>query len=178
MKNKEDVGNMFNRIISAFLSLSLCINTVFAQELKTENNFDLSEAPMVWSPQKKKIKVGSLELTVWIMPKPNLLAPNAGYLVFRSDFGQIKQRMDNMAAEIARLIAEERTACDLQLKEKDTSCIRQQSELRASFDAQVIQIKGLNTSIDDKDDLIFYWQLGAGGAAVLALSLGLFAISK
>lgn len=169
---------MFNRIISAFLSLSLCINMVFAQELKTENNFDLSETPMIWSPQKKKIKVGSLELTVWIMPKPNLLTPNAGYLVFRSDFGQIKQRMDNMAAEIGRLVAEERAACDLQLKEKDVSCKRQQSELRTLFDAQVIQIKGLNTTVEDKDDLIFYWQLGAGAATILAFSFGLFAISK
>jgi len=83
-----------------------------------------------------------------------------------------------MAARIATLVGEERAACDIQLREKDASCIRQQAELRTLYDAQVIQIEGLNTSIDDKDDIIFYWQLGTGAAAVSALSFGLFAISK
>jgi hypothetical protein len=169
---------MINRIIAAVLSLSILINPVMAQERLTEDPWDLSDAPMQWAPQKKKITVGELELTVWILPTSMMVAPDPGYLLFRSDFGQIKERMDNMAARIATLVGEERAACDIQLREKDASCIRQQAELRTLYDAQVIQIKGLNTSIDDKDDLIFYWQLGTGAAAVLALSFGLFAISK
>lgn len=169
---------MFNRIIAATLSLLILINPVMAQERLTEDNWDLTDTPMVWTPQQKQIDVGDLTLTVWILPTAMMVAPDPGYLVYRSDFSQIKNRMDNMAAEIARLIGEEREACDVQLREKDASCIRSQTELRTLYDAQTIQITGLNTTIGDKDDLIFYWQLGAGAAAVLAISFGLFAISK
>jgi len=169
---------MFNRIMSVVLSLSLCMNTVFAQEVKTEDAWDLSDTPMVWTPEKKKLKFGDLELLVWVLPQARMTAPIGGYLLFRNDVSQLLQRMNNIQVRIDEVIKEERYACDIQLKEKDVSCIRQQEELQFKFDEQVKRIKGLNSRIDDKDDMIFYWQLGAGAGAVLALSLGLFAISK
>ena len=169
---------MFNRIMSVILSLSICMNTVFAQEIKTEDAWDLSDTPMVWSPQKKKLKFGELEIEVWVLPQPRMTAPNAGYLLFRSDVSQLLERMNNAKGRIDEVIQEERYACDIQLKEKDASCIRQQEALQAKFDEQVKTIKRLNGDVDDRDDTIFYWQLGTGGAAILALSFGLFAISK
>ena len=168
---------MFNRIMSAILSLTLLVNPVMAQEEKTEENWDLQGA-MVWQPEKKVLKFGELELAVWILPTHGMTAPIGGYLFYRGDVGQLLERMNNAKGRIDEVIKEERYACDVQLKEKDVSCIRQQEELRIKFDAQVKQISGLNSRIDDKDDMIFYWQLGAGAGAVLALSLGLFAISK
>tara|TARA_B100001094_G_C18123717_1_gene768278 strand:+ start:501 stop:1010 length:510 start_codon:yes stop_codon:yes gene_type:complete len=169
---------MFNRIMSVILSLSICMNTVFAQEIKTEDAWDLSDTPMVWSPQKKKLKFGELEIEVWVLPQPRMTAPDAGYLLFRSDVSQLLERMNNAKGRIDEVIQEERYACDIQLKEKDASCIRQQEQLQFKFDEQVKTIKRLNGDVDDKDDTIFYWQLGAGGATILALSFGLFAIAK
>ena len=169
---------MFNRIISVFLSLSLCINNVMAQEVPAEDKWDLSNAPMVWKAEKKKLVFGELELTVWILPTHGMTAPIGGYLLYRGDIAQLLERMNNAKGRIDEVIKEERYACDIQLKEKDASCIRQQEELRIKFDGQVKQITGLNKRIDDKDEMIFYWQLGTGAGLVLALSFGLFAISK
>ena len=169
---------MFNRIMSAILSLSLCMNTVFAQEIKTDDAWDLSDAPMVWTPEKKKLKFGDLELLVWVLPQSRMTAPIAGYLLFRNDVSQLLQRMNNIQVRIDEVIKEERYACDIQLTEKDESCIRQQEALQMKFDEQVKTIKRLNGDVDDRDDTIFYWQLGTGGAAILALSFGLFAIAK
>ena len=169
---------MFNRIMSALLSLSLCMNTVFAQEIKTDDAWDLTDTPMVWSPAKKKLKFGELEVEVWVLPQARMTAPDAGYLLYRSDVSQLLERMNNIQVRINEVIGEERYACDIQLKEKDESCIRQQEALQIKFDEQVKTIKRLNGDVDDRDNTIFYWQLGTGGAAILALSFGLFAISK
>lgn len=169
---------MFNRIMSVILSLSLCINTCFAQESLTDDAFDLSEAPMQWSPQQKEVDLGSLTLTVWILPQPMMVGPTSGYLVLRSDFGQIKERMDNMQLEIDRLIREERESCDTQLAEQRASCKRQQAELRTNFDAQVIQITNLNTNITTLEENVLLYKILAGVGGVAALSLGIFALSK
>jgi len=168
---------MFNKIMSVFLSLTLCMNTVYAQEEKTDNNWDLTGS-MVWSPEQKELTFGELTLKVWVMPASGMATPNPGYLLFRADVSQLLERMNNIAGRIDQVVKEERKACDLQLKEKDVSCKISMQQLQDSFDAQVLKIKSLEGDVDDRDDTIFYWQLGAGAATVLALSFGLFAISK
>ena len=168
---------MFNKIMSVILSLSLCMNTVFAQEIETDNNWDLTGS-MVWQPEQKKLKFGELTLTVWVMPASGMATPNPGYLLFRSDVGQLIERMNNIQGRIDEVIKEERYACDIQLDEKDKSCKLSMQQLQDSYDEQVLKIKGLTADVDDRDDTIFYWQLGAGAATVMALSFGLFAIAK
>lgn len=174
----KDKNKMFKRMMSAILSLSLLINPVMAQESSTEDNFDLSEAPMQWAPQEKEIDVGNLRLTVWILPRPMMVAPTNGYLVLRGDFGQIKERMDNMQAEIDRLISEERASCDTQLAELRESCKRQQADLRVQYDAQVVQITNLNTNVASLEENVFLYKILASVGGVAALSLGIFALSK
>lgn len=167
---------MIKRITSVLLSLSLCINTVFAQELKTENNFDLSEAPMIWSPEKKKIKVGDLELTVWIMPKPNLLAPTAGYLIYRSDFGQMKERLDNLQGRIDKMILSERQDCDIQLKQKDADCSDLNKTLRAELDRNKTSIDDLTLRLKDEEEYSNKLLIG-GGITVFSLTTAIIIIS-
>jgi hypothetical protein len=167
---------MISKIMSVLLSLTLCINTVAAQEIKTENNFDLSEAPMVWSPQKKKLKVGDLELTVWIMPRPNLIAPIAGYLVYRSDLGQMKERLDNLQKRIDLSIKSERAACDLQLVQKDKDCADINKELRDKLTERKNTIDDLNSRLGKEENLnkALMW---VSGAVILSLTGTLVAIS-
>ena len=163
------IKTMITRIISVLLSLSLCINTVFAQELKTENNFDISEAPMIWSPEKKKIKVGDLELTVWIMPRPNLVAPIAGYLIFRSDFGQMKERLDNLQTRIDKMVLSERNDCDVQLKQKDIDCEELNRQLREKLDRRKIKVDDLTLRLKDEEAYSDKLLIG-GGITVFALT--------
>jgi len=167
---------MISKIISVLLSLSLCINTVAAQELKTDNQFDLSEAPMVWTPQKKKLKVGDLELTVWIMPRPNLIAPISGYLIYRSDLGQMKERLDNLQKRIELSIKSERDACDIQLEQKDKDCADINKELRDKLDIRKNTIDDLNLRLGKEENLnkALMW---IGGAVILSLTGTLVAIS-
>ena len=169
---------MFNKIMSVILSLSLCINTCFAQESETEENWDLSNAPMVWQPERKTLKFGDLELAVWILPQAGMATPDPGYLLYRSDVGQLLERMNNFQARIDRIISEERSSCDTQLVECRESCKRAQAELRASFDAKVTEVRNLNTNISALEDNVLLYQILAGVGGVAALSLGIFALSK
>ena len=160
---------MIKRITSVLLSLSLCINTVFAQELKTENNFDISETPMMWSPEKKKIKVGDLELTVWIMPRPNLIAPIAGYLIYRSDFGQMSERLNNLQKRIDAIILSERSDCDVQLKQKDIDCVDLNKSLREKLDRRKIKVDDLTLRLKDEEAYSNKLLIG-GGITIFALT--------
>ena len=56
-----------------------------AQEVPAEDKWDLSNAPMVWKAEKKKLVFGELELTVWILPTHGMTAPIGGYLLYRGD---------------------------------------------------------------------------------------------
>lgn len=169
---------MKNKFISCLMSVLLIANTSFAQDFPEANDFDLTDADMVWVPQEKKITVGKLEIKVWILPVGGLISPDSGYVVKRGDFGQIKQRMDGASSEIERVIGEERKACNTELEEKDKSCLRVTQDLRDLADTQTNKIKKLNIKIGELDDTIFYWRFGAITAATLAFSFGLFAISK
>ena len=166
---------MLNRIMAAFLSLTLLINPCFAQENTTEANFEI---PMVWEAGELETTLGDYELTVWILPVANMEAPRSGYLLLRDDYTHIKRVMDNLQLEINRIRSEERASCDLLLVQKDEDCRNLNSELRATIDLQTTQITGLNTNIIELKDDIFWWRVGAGAAGVLAISFGLFAISK
>jgi len=168
---------MFNKIMSVILSLSLCINTCFAQESETEENWDLSGS-MVWQPERKTLKFGDLELAVWILPQHGMVAPEAGYLMYRRDVGQLLERTNNFQARIDRIISEERSSCDTQLVECRESCKRAQAELRASFDAKVTEVSNLNTNISTLEDNVLLYQILAATGGVAALSLGIFALSK
>jgi len=160
---------MITRMMSVLLSLSLCINTVFAQELKTENNFDLTEAPMVWSPEKKKIKVGDLEIELWIMPRPNLIAPAAGYLIYRSDFSQMSERLNNLQKRIDAIILSERSDCDVQLKQKDIDCAELNRQLRAKLDARKTKVDDLTLRLKDEEAFSDKLLIG-GGITIFALT--------
>lgn len=166
---------MLNRIIAAFLSLTLLINPCFAQENTTEGNFDI---PMVWDAGELETTLGDYELTVWILPVANMEAPRSGYLLLRDDWIYVKRITDNFQLEINRVKSEERASCDLLLAQKDEDCKTLNASLRETIDLQTTQISGLNTNIVELKDDIFWWRVGAGTAGVLALSFGLFAISK
>jgi len=168
---------MFNKIISVILSLSLCINTCFAQENQTDDNWDLSGA-MIWQPEQKQLKFGSLELTVWILPQQGMTAPDAGYLLYRRDVGQLLERMNNFQGRIDDIVAEERSSCDTQLVECRESCKRQNTELRTNFDSKVSEITILNTNITTLEENVLLYKILAGVGGVAALSLGIFALSK
>tara|TARA_Y100000592_G_scaffold11523_1_gene16258 strand:+ start:3205 stop:3711 length:507 start_codon:yes stop_codon:yes gene_type:complete len=168
---------MFNRIISAVLCLSLCINNVMAQENQTDDNWDLSGA-MIWQPEQKQLKFGSLELTVWILPQQGMTAPDAGYLLYRRDVGQLLERMNNFQGRIDDIVAEERSSCDTQLVECRESCKRQNTELRTNFDSKVSEITILNTNITTLEENVLLYKILAGVGGVAALSLGIFALSK
>ena len=160
---------MFKRITSVLLSFTMLINLCFAQELKTENNFDLQEAPMVWTPQKKKMKFGNLEFTIWIMPKANLLNPHPGYLIYRSDLGQLKERLDNLQKTIEARIASERADCDIQLKQKDEDCAELNKALREKFDASKIKVDDLTLSLSKEETFSKNLMIG-GGITIFALT--------
>ena len=166
---------MLNRIMAAFLSLTLLINPCFAQESETEANFEI---PMVWEAGELETTLGDYQLKVWILPVARMEAPYSGYLLLRDDYTHIKRVMDNLQLEINRIRSEERASCDLLLVQKDEDCRNLNSELRATIDLQTTQITGLNTNIVELKDDIFWWRVGAGAAGVLAISFGLFAISK
>jgi len=168
---------MFNKIMSVILSLSLCINTCFAQESVTEDNWDLSGS-MVWQPERKTLKFGDLELAVWILPQQGMIAPDAGYLLYRSDIGQLLERTNNFQARIDRIVSEERASCDTQLEAERQSCITQNQQLRLNYDAKVAEVETLNGKIQTLDENVFLYKILAGVGGVAALSLGIFALSK
>lgn len=168
---------MFNRIIAVILSLSLLINPCMAQESSTDDNFDISGG-MVWQPERQTLSFGSLELEVWIMPAGGMITPSPGYLMPRGGVGQLLERMNNFQARIDDVVAEERASCDTQLEECRESCKRQNAELRTNFDLKVKEVSDLNLKIEEIDSSRFYWQIGAVGATVIALSLGIFAATK
>ena len=169
---------MFKRLMSVILSLTLCINTVKAQEVPTEDGWDLSETPMVWQPVRKTLSFGNLEMAVWIIPQTGIPSPDPGYLIYRSDVGQLLERMNNFQGRIDAIIAEERSSCDTQLEECRESCRKQQAELRTNFDSQVVQITNLNTNITTLEENVLLYKILAGVGGVAALSLGIFALSK
>ena len=166
---------MFMRIMSAILSLSLLINPVYAQESETDNTFEI---PMVWEPGELKTSLGDYELTVHILPVRDMPTPHAGYLILKTDWREIKRRLDRWAQEVERIRTEERTVCSGLLADKDRACQDLNRDLRNTIDTQNEKIVLLNTNIGDLRDDIFWWKIGAGATAVLALSFGIFAISK
>lgn len=166
---------MITRMMSVLLSLCLIINPCMAQESLIEDNFD---SPMIWMPEEKVLDFGDLRLTVWILPRDAMIAPHAGYLLYRGDVGQLLERMNNFQGRIDEVIAQERSACDTQLTEARESCIRQNTELRINFDAKVKEIGTLTTNINDLRDTVFIWKIVAGAASVLALSAGIYAVVK
>ena len=133
---------------------------------------------MIWQPEQKQLKFGSLELTVWILPQQGMTAPDAGYLLYRRDVGQLLERMNNFQGRIDDIVAEERSSCDTQLVECRESCKRQNTELRTNFDSKVSEITILNTNITTLEENVLLYKILAGVGGVAALSLGIFALSK
>lgn len=166
---------MIQRMIAAFLSLTLLINPCFAQESETEANFEI---PMVWEAGELETTLGDYQLKVWILPVARMEAPYSGYLLLRDDYTHIKRVMDNLQLEINRIRGEERASCDLLLAQKDTDCKALNASLRETIDLQTTQITGLNTNITDLRDTIFIWKIVAGATGVLAISAGIYAIAK
>lgn len=169
---------MFNRIIAAVLSLTILINPCFAQESSTEDQWDLSNAPMVWQPTRKTLHFGDLQVAVWIMPQMGMTAPEAGYLLQRGSISDLLNITNNFQARLDQVIQEERTSCDGQLVECRESCKRQQAELRLNFNAKVDEIASLNTNITTLEENVLLYKILAGVGGVAALSLGIFALSR
>lgn len=168
---------MIQKIMSVILSLSLCINTCFAQERITDENWDLSGS-MVWQPEQKQLRFGDLELTVWILPQHGMIAPEAGYLLYRRDVGQLLERMNNFQARIDQIVGEERASCDTQLEAERQSCITQNQQLRLNYDGKVKEVETLTGKIQTLDENVLLYKILAGVGGVAALSLGIFALSK
>ena len=166
---------MITRMLSVFLSLSLLCNPIYAQESQTEETF---VADFTWEPGRNETSLGDYELVVYIMPVARMETPHAGYLLYRSDWREIKRQMDNFSLEHERIRTTERQTCDGLLAQKDADCIELNRDLRTQIDTQNTQIIQLNTNVSDLRSDVFWWKVGAGGAAVLAFSFGLFALSK
>ena len=169
---------MFNKIISVILSLSLCINTCFAQESEAEDNWQLSGDTMQWVPVKKTLTFGNLRLAVWLLPVDGLSSPISGYVLPRSGVSDLLNITNNFQGRLDTVVAEERASCDTQLEAQRQSCIDQNKELRLNFDSKVAEIETLNAKIQTLDENVFLYKILAGVGGVAALSLGIFALSK
>lgn len=160
---------MINKIISVLISLSLCINTCFAQENNSDTFLD-NDAPMLWQPAELETNLGDYQLTLYIMPVDGMVTPVAGYLLKKYDYEEIKRVMDNLAEEFARIRQEERTQCDALLADKDKNCRDLNKELLDKLDYQKKEILVLTKDKDDLKNDIFWWKIGALGTGVLSIT--------
>ncbi len=151
------------------LMFSLILNNVNAQPLRyEEDNWSLEGEPTSWQPAPVKVTAGDLSLKVWLL-RSLVPAPEAGYLINRSDWIEIRRMLDSLDEEITRVKNSERTACDNRLKEKDLFCKNLNKDLVKEIDQFKIDIKIKTKEITslEKENL---WTKIITGAAILGLS--------
>ena len=170
---------MFNRLMASVLSLMILCNPAYSNPLahpedELEDNFEL----MVWEPEEIETRLLDYELTVWLMPASQMATPIPGYLIKKPDWVEIRRMMDHFEEEYTRIKKAERTLCNSLLEKKDVDCKTLNSQLIDKVDNQNTLIINLKTDKVDLRNNLFWWKVGTGGVGILALSFGLFAISK
>lgn len=162
-------------ILSWLLIFSLIIPSAYSTPFAHPE--DEINTEMAWVPAEIEVKLGDLELSVWFH-QANVPAHSMGYLILKPDWKDLRRMFDSLNEEIDRIKEKERKICSSLLEQKDKDCIELNKELRATIDVQKSDILKLNTNITELKDELFWWKIGMGATGVLALSFGLFAISK
>lgn len=166
-----------NRILSLLLSgLMLFQSFSVAAEpfAHPEDELTLSQG---WEPAPIDVSLGDFKLTVWFLQQ-QVGAPESGYLITRPDWIEMRRMLDHLEDEITRVTNKERKVCEGLLEQKDADCRELNVDLRKQIDGLNTNISDLNKDIGKLNDKIFWLKFGGITATVLAVSFGLFAISK
>ena len=152
----------------AFIIASIIVFTssAIAQPLRyEEEEWAIEDQALEWEAAPVDISVGDLELKVWILHKL-VPSPEAGYLVKKEDWIEIRRMLDGLDEEIARVKNVERLACDNRLAEKALFCKNLNSDLIKQIEDQINKLGQKNEEISSVKKEILWTKIIAGSVIV------------